>query len=121
MLERSAVPFGAVPCRATLQRASHGSLKGSADLGNVVWALQHVVLCCNMLYCVATRCDAMQALQSETELTLLESDSNVAIISHSPIDDANGNRLVSCPLRPVESTKCNLATLQQRHHCSMRR
>jgi hypothetical protein len=35
----------------------------------------------------------MQALQSETELTLLESDSNVAIISHSPIDDANGNRL----------------------------
>jgi hypothetical protein len=38
-----------VPCRATLQRASHGSLKGSADLGNVVWALQHVVLCCNML------------------------------------------------------------------------
>lgn len=92
-LERSAVPFGAVPCRATLQRASHGSLKGSADLGTVVWALQHVVLCCNMLYCVATRCDAMQALQSETELTLLESDSNVAIISHSPIDDANGNRL----------------------------
>ena len=39
----------------------------------------------------------MQALQSETELTLLESDSNVAIISHSPIDDTNGNRSDQLP------------------------